>query len=141
MRTDWIESPFPDGVTRGELWEIPAGLVEKDERDLRGLVGCAVRETEEEVGLVIAVDTVRPLGGPFFPSAGIVGECVFLFEAEIDGDAPSNPEGDGALEKGARVIDVPLGLALSWCDDGALPDGKTEIALRRLAAKLAGARP
>lgn len=141
MRDGWI-GPFPDGVDRGELWEIPAGLVEKDERNPQGLVACCVRETEEEVGLTIAPESVRPLGGPFFPSAGIVGECVFLYEAEIDGDAPRHAEGDGPLEKGARVVDVPLSLALAWCDSGALPDGKTEIALRRLDAKMrAGAIP
>ncbi len=141
LRDDLIApGDFPDGVDRGELWEIPAGLVEQGERNPAGLVACAVRETEEEVGLVIAPDTVRRLGGPFFPSAGIVGECVYLFEAEIDGDAPRDAVGDGPLEKGARVIDVSLGLALAWCDRGALPDGKTELALRRLAARL-GAHP
>ena len=115
-------------------------MVEKDERDPRGLVECAVRETEEECGLTIAPESVRPLGGPFFPSAGVVGECIFLFEAEIDGDAPREAEGDGPLEKGARVIEVPLAQALAWCERGLLPDGKTELALRRLAAKL-GDRP
>jgi ADP-ribose pyrophosphatase len=134
------EHPFPDGVERGELWEIPAGLVEKDERTPEGLVGCAVRETEEEVGLRIAPESVRTLGGPFFPSAGVVGECIYVFEAEVDGDAPRDAEGDGPLERGARVIDVPLAQALSWCDRGLLPDGKTELALRRLSARL-GARP
>lgn len=147
MRNDWIEAtepPLPEGVERGELWEIPAGLVEQGERTAAGLVACAVRETEEEVGLIIAPESVRPLGGPFFPSAGMVGECVYLFECELFGEdtreGPRVAVGDGPLEKGARVVEVPLSLALAWCDRGALPDAKTELSLRRLAAKL-GALP
>ncbi|MBI2391629.1 MAG: NUDIX hydrolase [Deltaproteobacteria bacterium] len=135
MRDDWIAGEYPDGVSRGELWEIPAGLVEQHERDRAGLVACAVRETEEEVGLHIRVEDVRPLGGAFFPSAGVVGECVFLFEAEVDPRERPRPEGDGPLEKGASVVEVPLSTALAWCDRGALPDAKTELALRRLAAR------
>ncbi len=129
--------PYPDGARSGELWEIPAGLVEPAERDARGLVACAVRETEEEVGLTIEPSSVRPLGGPMFPSSGIIGECVFLFEAEVDARERPEPEGDGPLEKGARVIEVPFEQALAWCDAGLLPDAKTELALRRLASRLA----
>ncbi len=124
-----------EGVERGELWEIPAGLVEKDERNAEGLVMCAVRETEEEVALTIAKEDVRPLGGAFYPSAGIVGECVFLFEAEVSADTRPEPVGDGALERNAKVIEVPLSRALDWCDRGLLPDSKTELAIRRFAAR------
>lgn len=124
-----------DGVTRGELWEIPAGLVEKDERSEDGLKLCCVRETEEEVALTIRKEDVRPLGAAFFPSAGIVGECVFLFEAEVDASKRGEPKGDGALEKNARVIEVSIAQALDWCDRGLLPDSKTELAIRRFAAK------
>src|SRR5258707_1022131 len=44
-------TPIPRDAMRGVLWEIPAGLVEKDERSSEGLVRCAVRETEEEIGV------------------------------------------------------------------------------------------
>jgi ADP-ribose pyrophosphatase len=132
---DGLIGAHPDGVTRGELWEIPAGLVEKDERTEDGLKLCCVRETEEEVALKITKDQVKPLGGACFPSAGIVGECVFLFEAVVDASKRPEPVGDGALEKNAKVIEVPLKTALEWCDRGLLPDSKTELALRRFAAK------
>ena len=128
-------APYPDGVSRGELWEIPAGLVENDERNARGLVECAVRETEEEVGLTIRAEDVRPLGGAMLPSSGIIGECVFLFECEVDTSKHTVPEGDGPLERNARVIEVPFETALSWCDHGLLPDAKTELAIRRFASK------
>jgi ADP-ribose pyrophosphatase len=141
LRDDLLQGAvrYPNGVERGELWEIPAGIVEENERTPEGLIACAVRETEEEVGLKIAPSDVRALGGVMFPSAGIVGECVFLFEAEVDAGSRGEPEGDGPLERGARVIEVPLDKAIAWCNAGELPDAKTELSLRRLAAKLAGA--
>ena len=143
LRNDLLPSASRvEGVDRGELWEIVAGLVEKDERNAEGLVLCAVRETEEEVALKITREDVRPLGGPFFPSAGIVGECIFLFEAEVDVTNRREPVGDGALEKHAKVIEVPLSRALDWCNRGLLPDSKTELAIRRFAAtSSAGLRP
>jgi ADP-ribose pyrophosphatase len=128
------------GASDGSLWEIPAGLVERDERTPEGLVGCVVRETREEVGLSIEPAQVRALGGPIFPSAGIIGECVFLFEAEVDPSGREAPEGDGPLEAGAEILEVPLATALAWCDAGLLPDAKTEIAIRRLSARM-GAAP
>lgn len=137
LRDDLIGDHI-EGVSRGELWEIPAGLVEKDERTPTGLRECCVRETEEEVALTITVDEVKALGGPMFPSAGIIGECIFLFEAEVDATkaaARKEPKGDGALEKNAKVIEVSLKTALDWCDRGLIPDSKTELALRRYAAR------
>jgi ADP-ribose pyrophosphatase len=125
--------PFPGGVELGELWEIPAGLIEESERTPEGILACVVRETLEEIGFRIPTSAVRPLGGPVFPSAGVIGECIYLFEAEVDPDTQEHPEGDGPLEHGARVIQVPLSEALGWCDNGLLPDMKTELALRRLA--------
>jgi len=127
---------YPDGVARGELWEIPAGLVEKDECNAPGLIECAVRETEEEVGLAIRAADVHPLGGVMLPSSGIIGECVFLYECEVDTSKHALPEGDGPLERNARVIEVPFEQALDWCDAGLLPDAKTELAIRRLASRL-----
>ncbi len=98
------------------------------EKTAEGLVACVVRETEEEVGLVIAPETVHPLGGVLFPTAGMIGECIYLFEAEIDRRRrPATPYGDGPLEKGARILEVSLEDALDWCDRGLLPDVKTEI--------------
>lgn len=135
LRNDLLPAARVAGVDRGELWEIVAGLVEKDERTPEGLILCAVRETEEEVALKIRKEDVRPLGGVFFPSAGIVGECIFLFEAEVDATNRPEPVGDGALEKNAKVIEVPLSRALEWCDQGLLPDSKTELAIRRFAAR------
>jgi len=127
---------FPGGAGKGLLWEIVAGLVEEKERTPEGLVACAVRETEEEVGLKIDASTVHALGGPSFPSAGITGECIYYFECEVDPNARAHAEGDGPLERGATIVEVPLREALEWCDAGLLPDAKTELALRRLDVTL-----
>lgn len=132
---------MPEGVAHGELWEIPAGLVEKDERTAEGLVRCVVRETHEELGLRIGEASVRQLGGAMLPSSGIIGEVIYLYECEVDPDAHAPPEGDGSpLEHGARIVHVPLDEALDWCERGLLPDAKTELGLRRLAARLSGKR-
>lgn len=128
--------PYPAGAEHGELWEVPAGLVEKDEKNPDGLVACVVRETKEEVGLDLDPKKVKPLGGAVFPSSGIIGECIFLYEAEVDGKGHAEPEGDGPLEHDARIVDVPLATALDWCDRGLLPDAKTELSIRRLDARL-----
>ena len=136
---DDVDPPLPPAAARGVLWEIPAGLVEKDERSAAGLVACAVRETEEEIGVVVARENMRPLGGAMFPSAGVVGELIFFFECEVDLATRKEPGGDGSpLERNARVVDVSLQDALRWCDAGLLPDAKTEIALRRFAARAHG---
>lgn len=128
--------PYPPGAHEGELWEVPAGLIEKDETGREGLVTCVVRETKEEVGIDLDRALVKELGGAMFPSSGIIGEAVFLFEAEIAKPTKLEPEGDGALEKGAKLALVPLDRALEWCDRGLLPDAKTELSLRRLDARL-----
>ncbi|GAC1539832.1 MAG: hypothetical protein NVS3B10_04540 [Polyangiales bacterium] len=117
----------------GELWEIPAGLVEADERSAEGLVAGAIRETAEEIGLTVEPAAMRPLGGPIFPSAGIVGELIYFFACAGDRATRREPGGDGSpLERDAKILEVPLARALSWCAEGLLPDAKTELGLLRL---------
>jgi ADP-ribose pyrophosphatase len=129
---------FPQGAREGVLWEIVAGLVEADERSVEGFARCAARELAEELGVHMDAREMRPLGGAVFPSAGIVGECIYFYEAEIDPAARHAPEGDGSpLERDAAIEEFALAEALSWCDAGLLPDAKTELSLRRLAARLA----
>ncbi|GAC1351531.1 MAG: hypothetical protein NVSMB1_05460 [Polyangiales bacterium] len=128
---------FPEGAIHGDLWEIPAGLIEEAERSPQGLYACAIRETAEEVGLQVTAANLHRLGGPIFPSAGIIAEVIYLFECEVDPESRRAPEGDGSpLERDAKIIEVPLAHALRWCDDGLLPDAKTELSVRRLAALL-----
>lgn len=128
--------PLPEGPTLGSLWELPAGLVEPEECRLGavGLARGAVRELEEEIGIALAPESLRPLGPATFPSAGVIGERHHFFEAEVDPSTRATPSEDGsALEEAAAIVEVPLQVALEMLRSGAIEDGKTEIALRRFA--------
>jgi ADP-ribose pyrophosphatase len=126
--------PIPEKPTLGELWEVPAGLVEPDERTEEGLRRCAARELFEETGAKLDVARVEPLGPSTFPSPGVIGERHFYFHAEIDPDSLVEPPEDGSvLERQAAIVALPLEVALELVRNGEIEDAKTEIALRRLA--------
>ena len=123
--------------------EIVAGVLEPGERGVAALRHRAAEEAREEAGLVLSPAAIRPLGGPFFPLPGIVSEKIHVLEAEVARgpgpavfDAPQ--EGDGSpLEEGAVLRWRTLPDALRACDAGEIEDGKTELAFRRLSARLA----
>jgi ADP-ribose pyrophosphatase len=126
--------PFPELPTLGGLWEVPAGLVEVDERSEEGLRACASRELFEETGAHVSPSLMLPLGPSTFPCPGLLGERHFFFHAEIDHPALVPPPEDGSvLERGARLVPVSLAAALAFCRTGEIEDAKTEIALRRFA--------
>jgi ADP-ribose pyrophosphatase len=116
------------------LWEIPAGLVEPDERGEEGLRSCASRETLEEVGLEVPADRFARLGPSFALSPGVLGEKLFLLHAIVDPDGRGEPTLDGSPTEEAGVVRfVPLREALDAVREGRIADVKTEVALRRLA--------
>ncbi|MFO0548023.1 MAG: NUDIX hydrolase [Polyangiaceae bacterium] len=126
--------PMPEPEHLGELWEVPAGLVEADERSPDGLRRCASRELHEETGFDVAAERIAPLGPSMFPAPGMVGERHFYFHAEVDPASRVTPPEDGsALERHAAIVDVSLAEALEACRTGQIEDAKTELALRRLA--------
>lgn len=126
--------PIPEPDHLGEMWEVPAGLVEPSERSVEGLRRCAARELHEETGFDVAIEHIEPLGPSMFPAPGMVGERHFYFHAEVDPRARVTPPEDGsALERHAAIVDVPLDAALEACRTGEIEDAKTELALRRLA--------
>jgi len=135
-RRDRAHSPLPEEACDGHLWELPAGLVESDERSPSGVVRAAQRELLEELGFEVAVSALEPLGPSAFPAPGFVAERHFFFEVRVDPTARREPELDGsALEHFGAVVDLPLREALDLCRAGAIEDSKTELALRRLAEK------
>jgi 8-oxo-dGTP pyrophosphatase MutT (NUDIX family) len=94
--------------------ELPAGLVEKDERTPEGLRRCAARELHEEVGLEVAADRMIPLGPSTFPAPGMVGERHFFFQVEVDPARRTTPPEDGSpLEMHAVIASIPLTEALA----------------------------
>ncbi len=126
--------PMPERGGLGQLWEVPAGLVEVGEQSVQGLRECAARELAEELGLVLAPEQMLPLGPPSFPAPALIGERHFYFHCEVDPVAQTTPAGDGSpLERDATVVAVPLEEALSLVRSGEIEDAKTEVALRRLA--------
>jgi ADP-ribose pyrophosphatase len=128
------ESPVPEGASLGNLWELPAGLVEVDERSPLGLRLAAARELLEEVGVAVDPAALRELGPSNFPAPALIGERHFFFHVEVDPRAVAAPTEDGSpLEESAIVVAVPLDEALEHCRRGLIEDAKTELALRRLA--------
>lgn len=124
--------PLPERDTLGHLWEVPAGLVEEDERSEAGLRLCATRELEEETGVVVDPSRMLALGTGAFPTPGLIAEKIFFYHCEIAAGKRPDPKGDGPLEQGARIVDVPLRQAFAMAKDGAFEDMKTELAIRRL---------
>jgi ADP-ribose pyrophosphatase len=128
------DSPMEERATLGAFWELPAGLVEIDERSPEGLRSAAARELLEEVGVEVDPAALMPLGPSTFPCPAVIGERHFFFHVEIDPRVVGLPTEDGSpLEEGAIVVAVPLLLAIDLCRRGVIEDAKTELALRRLA--------
>jgi len=118
-------------------WEVPAGLVEPDERGEEGLRACAARETLEEVGLAVAPSAFEALGPPVALSPGVIGEKIYFLVADVDPSQRGTPTEDGSpVEADARVRFVPLDDALAATRSGVVADVKTEVALRRLAERV-----
>ncbi len=122
--------------------ELVAGVMEAGEIGERALQRRAADEVHEEAGLVVPADRFRLLGGPFFMLPGVASEKIHLVEAEIErGDGPEAWEapgdGDGSpLEEGAELRWRRLDAAIAACEQGEIEDAKTEIAFRRLVARL-----
>jgi ADP-ribose pyrophosphatase len=125
--------------------EIVAGVLEPGEAGEGALRRRAAEEADEEAGVAIEPGRLEPLGGPFFLAPGIASEKVHLLAAEIPrfgGDGPFEAPhgGDGSpLEEGAELLWRELGAALRACERGEIEDVKTELAFRRLAARLGAA--
>ncbi len=130
-REQW---PMPERDDLGGLWELPAGLVETDERSPEGLRRCAARELHEELGFAVDPDKLHPLGPSSFPAPGVIGERHFYFHVLVDPSRRALPLEDGSvLEHGAAICAISLEEALSLVRAGLLEDAKTELGLRRFA--------
>lgn len=135
FRTEYT-LPIPDPDASASLWEVPAGLVELEERGLEGLARCAARETLEEVGLVVAPEAFAPLGPAACLSPGVLGEKLHFLVADVDASRRGTPLEDGSpTEARAEVRFVAIEDALAACRDGRIADLKTETAIRRVAER------
>lgn len=125
------------------LEELIAGVLEPGEIGLDALRRRGTEELREEAGLEIPPELLRPLGGALFMLPGIASEKIHLLEGEVArGATPPRslapPEGDGSpMEEGAELRWRPLDAAVAACERGEIEDAKTEVAFRRLTARLA----
>jgi ADP-ribose pyrophosphatase len=130
-------SPHPERDPKNSmLWELPAGLVEPSEQSPDGLVHAAQRELAEELGFSVEARGFSELGASVFPVPAMIGERLYFFEVTVDPATRGEPHLDGsALEPFGAVVALSLADALDLCRRGTLMDGKTELALRRLAER------
>jgi ADP-ribose pyrophosphatase len=101
-------------AAQGDLWEIPAGTREKNERPLL----CARRELEEETGFRAKHWTYWTC---FFPAPGIANELMTLYKAEGLFPGRKNLDHDEWIEHEA----VSLKEACAMIRRGQIRDGKT----------------
>ena len=120
-------------VPHGNLWELPAGLVEAREQGPDGPRRTAQRELHEELGFRVPLKALKPLGAPMYPAPGFLAEQHFYFQVLVDPAAQEEPPLDGSpLEHFGRVVAMTLDRALWMCERGQIQDAKTELGLRRL---------
>jgi ADP-ribose pyrophosphatase len=129
------------------LEELVAGVLERGEQGPEALRRRAADEVREEAGLDVEPARFEALGASFFMLPGIASEKIHLLAAEVDRFGPEAPAavfdaphaGDGSpLEEGALLVWRELLQAIGACERGEIQDAKTEIAFRRLAAKIGG---
>jgi 8-oxo-dGTP pyrophosphatase MutT (NUDIX family) len=129
---------FRDRALGGEHTEVVAGIIEKGEEGWPAIQQRAAAEAHEEAGLTVAAAAVAPLGPATFPTPGMFSELFHFAAVEVaDPAAAVAPPTDGSpFEEGAALEWVALDEALRRCDAGTIRDLKTELALRRLRAKI-----
>lgn len=114
--------PFPNTV--GNVWELPAGLIEPNEDP----VNAVIRETKEELGFDITKDDVIRLGKPMWGAVGLCKEMLHFYLIDVTNKKRSNPTEDGSVLEQYGVcekFDTRTALKISR-------DLKTEIGIRRI---------
>ncbi|MSP62286.1 MAG: NUDIX hydrolase [Myxococcales bacterium] len=130
--------PLPDARPYFFFTEVVAGIIEQGEVGEEAIRRRAVDEAWEEAGYRIAPEAVELLGAGSFPSPGMTAEKFWLAAARVEGAEGAVIEGDGSpMEEAATIRWVALEEAIAQCETGEIEDAKTELALRRLAGRLA----
>lgn len=111
---------------KGDLVEVPAGRVERDE----DVADAARRECQEEIG--IAPQVLVPLFN-LMPSAGSSDEHMFFFLAVVDSSKAPERAGAAHEQEDTRPLRVPIETALEALKAGELHYGAAVLALQWLA--------
>lgn len=105
-----------------EMWELPAGKLEKDENPFEA----AKRELAEECGLT--ADHFEDLG-VVYPTVGYDSEKIYLWAATGLHNVSQHLDEDEFLD----VVKMPLDEALRLVLDGTIKDSKTQIGILKYA--------
>lgn len=105
-----------------EMWELPAGKLEKDENPFEA----AKRELAEECGLT--ADHFVDLG-VVYPTVGYDSEKIYLWAATGLHNVSQHLDEDEFLD----VVKMPLDEALRLVLDGTIKDSKTQIGILKYA--------
>lgn len=113
--------------------EIAAGIMEDGEDP----TACAIRETEEELGIV-AADLVK--GPVFLPSTGWLGETAHLFAGRVDASRLPAHAGAAGETEYTEPFAVSPEVALKAVDEGHIRNGFTVLGLLWFARAKASIR-
>ena len=105
-----------------ELWELPAGKLEKDEDPFEA----AKRELEEECG--VTAERFINLG-VLYPTVGYDSEKIYLWAATGLHSTAQHLDAGEFLD----VVKMPFDKALGLVMDGTIKDSKTQIGLMKYA--------
>lgn len=130
---DYSSTGLPEVQDIGNLWEIPAGGIEKTELGYDGIFSAAARESEEEIGFTLSPKDFKFLGKRIFIDPGSSGTRMFLVHCEVDPKNHTEPSTDGGpMEAYGQLLSISLKDALQAVKDGYIIDTYTEIGIRRL---------
>lgn len=102
---------FPN--SSGNIWELPAGLIEDNETPIQS----AIRELSEEVGFESNESDFIVLGNPVFGSIGLSNELLYFVAVNVTNKVLHKPSEDGSeLEKFGECISVTMKEALESMD-------------------------
>lgn len=132
MLKDYTESGLAEPPEKGNMWEIPAGLVDEGEVGVDGLKRAAARELREEIGFDVEPHRFYFLGKRSFPAPGLSGERIFYLAVDVGCYEKAEPSLDGSpFEMHGQVIEMPINDIIQAIHDGYIVDTKTELAVHR----------
>ncbi len=105
------------------ILELPAGTLEKGENP----IDACVRELREETGAVCS--QLHSLG-EFYPSVGYCDEVIYLYYTRIESVESQQLDEDEFI----NVVKIPLKKAVEMVLNNEIRDGKTQVAVLKLAA-------